>query len=76
MARQQATPELKPGTSAQSRPSRMLTDIGSPRIDWVSLAKGMGLESATTASSCEDFNDQLTAALARPGPSLIEAVLR
>ena len=75
MARQQACPALKPGVVAESRPSRLLTDIGTPRIDWVSLARGMGLKLATRATSCEEFQEQLIAALAQDGPSLIEAVL-
>ncbi|KAK9825479.1 hypothetical protein WJX74_000391 [Apatococcus lobatus] len=76
MARQQALPTLQPGVAAQSRPSRLLTDIGTPRINWVSLAQGMGLQLATRATSCEEFREQMAAALAHDGPSLIEAVLK
>ena len=76
MARQQATPPLPADKSAISRPSKRLTEIGSPRIDWVSLAKGMGVDNATRASTCQEFQEQLNAALSRSGPSLIEAVLK
>lgn len=76
MARQQAGPTLKPGVAVQTRPSRSLTDIGSPRIDWVSLACGMGLRLATRATTCQEFEDQMAAALVHNGPSLIEAVLK
>jgi acetolactate synthase-1/2/3 large subunit len=51
-----------------------LLDIGEPDIDWVALARGLGVE-ATRASTAEAFDDCLAAALRRRGPLLIEAVL-
>ena len=51
-----------------------LLDIGNPDIDWVALARGLGVE-ATRASTAEAFDDCLAAALRRRGPLLIEAVL-
>ena len=53
------------GTNAQ----RML-DLDNPPIDWVSLARGLGVEAATT---CETFSTLLDVALSRHGPFLIEA---
>ncbi len=53
--------------------SRMI-DIDDPALDWVSLAKGMGVDGAR-AESCERFADLIRAALGRKGPFLIEAVL-
>ncbi|EFN57872.1 hypothetical protein CHLNCDRAFT_56997 [Chlorella variabilis] len=54
--------------------ARSLTDIGSPALDWVALAQGMGV-AGSRAATCEELAAQLAAALERAGPSLIEAVL-
>ena len=51
-----------------------LLDIDRPDIDWVSLAKGMGVE-ATRVLTAEAFDDVLAAMLRQRGPRLIEAVL-
>jgi len=51
-----------------------LMDIGSPRIDWVSLARTFGLE-AFRAHTTEEFVRHLQAGLAIAGPALIEAAL-
>ena len=59
---------------SNGRATRALTDIGSPALDWVSLAVGMGVP-ATRATTCDELAAQLAAALERNGPSLIEAVL-
>ena len=59
----------QPGPAA-----RALTDLGSPDLDWVSLARGMGVP-GERADSAEDFATALGRALAAPGPYLIEAVL-
>jgi acetolactate synthase-1/2/3 large subunit len=58
-----------PGRNAMS-----LFSLGDPDLDWVSLAKGMGVP-ATRAETAEDFAKQFRAALAEPGPGLIEAVI-
>jgi acetolactate synthase-1/2/3 large subunit len=55
----------------QTRGSFDLTD---PILDWVSLAKGMGVEAAR-ASTAEEFIKVFVGALKRRGPFLIEAVL-
>lgn len=51
-----------------------LFDLGSPSLDWTSLATGFGVH-AVSASTAEEFNDHLREAIARPGPCLIEAKL-
>jgi acetolactate synthase-1/2/3 large subunit len=51
-----------------------LLDIDRPDIDWVSLAKGLGVE-ATRVTTAETFDDVLAAWLKQRGPRLIEAVL-
>ena len=57
------------GPKAQS-----LLDIGSPNIDWVSLAKGMGVP-ASRVDTIEELSRAFDAALAEPGPRLIEVLL-
>ena len=54
--------------------ARDMLDIGRPGLDFVQLAKGMGLHAAT-AETAEEFTDQLARALATPGPSVVEAVI-
>ena len=54
--------------------ARDLMELERPALDWVSLATGMGVEAAR-ADGCEALDRLLEAALTRPGPFLIEAVL-
>ena len=58
-----------PGPKAMS-----MLDLTRPDLDWVSLAKGMGMN-AWQADSAESFNQALERSLATPGPSLIEALV-
>lgn len=51
-----------------------LLDIDRPDIDWVALARGLGVE-ATRVTTAEAFDDVLLAAMRERGPRLIEAVL-
>jgi acetolactate synthase-1/2/3 large subunit len=51
-----------------------LLDIGNPDLDWVSLARGMGVEAVRVADA-RSFEDCLASALRRRGPFLIEAVM-
>ena len=51
-----------------------MIDIGRPNLDWVSLARGMGVE-ATRAATTEEFLTQFRAAVQERGPRLIEAVI-
>jgi acetolactate synthase-1/2/3 large subunit len=51
-----------------------MLDIGRPDLDWVALARGMGVP-GSRATTAEEFNKQFAAGLAAPGPYLIEAVL-
>ncbi|MFE6501854.1 acetolactate synthase large subunit [Kitasatospora sp. NPDC057738] len=57
---------------ADARRSRSLIDI--PGLDFVALANGMGVP-ATRARTAEEFARQLRAAVAEPGPHLIDAVV-
>jgi acetolactate synthase-1/2/3 large subunit len=52
--------------------ARRMFDLDNPPLDWVSLARGLGVEAAV-ATCCEGFGSLLRAALSREGPFLIEA---
>ncbi len=54
--------------------ARSLTDLSHPELDWVSLARGMGVP-GTRAATAESFTEAFRRALAAPGPHLIEAVV-
>ena len=58
-----------PGVNA----SRML-NLDNPDLDWISLARGMGVEGART-DTAEGFADLLRSACNRQGPFLIEALI-
>jgi acetolactate synthase I/II/III large subunit len=49
-------------------------DISQPPIDFVSIAKGMGMPAERTQTA-EEFNKALENALREPGPHLIDAVV-
>ena len=51
---------------------RDMFEIGRPDIDWVALAKGMGVP-GTRPDSIEDFNKALRDGFSADGPMLIEA---
>ncbi len=51
--------------------SSSLFDLSRPDLDWVELAKGMGVE-AVGVETLERFGDVFRAACGRPGPFLIE----
>jgi thiamine pyrophosphate-dependent acetolactate synthase large subunit-like protein len=46
-------------------------DLDRPRVDFVSVARGLGL-TAQRATTLEDVQDMLEAALAHDGPTLID----
>jgi len=53
--------------------ARDMFDLGRPDLDWVSLARGMGVD-ASRVETMEAFNRAFAASLASFGPSLIEIV--
>lgn len=59
----------RPGPKAAA-----MLDLSNPTLDWVQLASGMGVH-ASRATTVEAFHAQFAAAMALPGPHLIEAVL-
>ncbi len=60
---------VNPGPKAMD-----MMELTRPDLDWVKMAESMGVE-AVRAETAEAFNQALAAALANPGPNLIEAVL-
>jgi acetolactate synthase-1/2/3 large subunit len=62
------------GIAEPGRNARAMTDLSHPPLDWVSLARGMGVP-GTRAETADELVRQLERAFAEPGPALIEAVL-
>jgi acetolactate synthase-1/2/3 large subunit len=62
------------GAGAYGRTAEQLLEIGRPDLDWVSLAKGLGVP-ARRATSLEEFGTMLGKGLASGGPNLIEVPL-
>jgi acetolactate synthase-1/2/3 large subunit len=54
--------------------AKKLLDLGEPRIDWVSLAGGLGIP-AVRASTAEEFDAAMAKAMAGKGPAFIEAAI-
>lgn len=64
-----ATSGTEPGPKA-----RELLDLGSPALDFVQIAEGLGVP-ARRVSTAEDFAAALADAFAEPGPHLIDALV-
>jgi acetolactate synthase-1/2/3 large subunit len=62
------------GAASAGPRARDMLDLGRPSIDFVHLAKGLGLQAAR-AETTGEFADELARALATPGPSVVEAVI-
>ncbi|ASY70650.1 acetolactate synthase large subunit [Sinorhizobium fredii] len=62
------------GVKAIGTNARRMLELDEPPLDWVSIARGMGVEAAR-ANSCEEFGDLLDSVLLRRGPFLVEAVI-
>ena len=54
--------------------AKKLLDLGSPRIDWVSLGQSLGIASER-CETAEAFDEAMARAMAGKGPRLIEAAL-
>jgi acetolactate synthase-1/2/3 large subunit len=63
--------ELRSTGAEPGRASDTFFDLGRPDLDWVGLAKSMGVE-AVSVETLEDFADTFRAACGRRGPFLIE----
>jgi acetolactate synthase-1/2/3 large subunit len=62
------------GIAEPGAQARALTDLSHPALDWVSLARGLGVP-GSRAGTAEEFITAFRQALAEPGPRLIEAVI-
>jgi acetolactate synthase-1/2/3 large subunit len=62
------------GAGAPGKAAASLLDLGSPRIDWVKLASGLGL-AAVRCETAESFDAAFAGAMGQRGPSLIEVAL-
>jgi len=62
------------GVNAFGRNARSMLDLDNPVIDWVPLARSLGVE-ARQVTTTEEFDRVFKAALKEKGPILIEAVM-
>jgi len=62
------------GVSDPGPTGRNMMSLDNPPLDWVSLAKGMGIEAVVTDDAA-DFTRMLGRGIATPGPFLIEALI-
>ena len=65
---------MRTGAGEAGPSAKKLLDLGDPNIDFVSIAKGMGLP-AVSCTTAEDFEKAFAGAMAQKGPMFIEAVL-
>jgi len=65
---------MRAGAKEVGKQAQSLIGLTQPAIDWVSLAKGMGVHGARV-ETVEDLTRELERALAEAGPQLIEAIL-
>jgi acetolactate synthase-1/2/3 large subunit len=62
------------GAGNPGRKALDMLDLGQPDLDWVGLARAMGVPAARV-TTMEAFNDRLAEAIVSPGPFLVEVVL-
>jgi acetolactate synthase-1/2/3 large subunit len=62
------------GAEGAGEKAKSQLDLSKTEIDFVLMAKGMGMP-AETATTAEEFNDALTRAISEPGPHLIDAIV-
>src|SRR5271163_2169055 len=62
------------GAGNPGRKALDMLDIGHPDLDWVGLARSMGVSGARV-TTMGAFNDRLAEGIATPGPFLVEVVL-
>ncbi len=65
---------MRAGVKEFGQQARRLIGLTEPAIDWVSLAKGMGVP-GVRVETADDLVKELERALAEAGPQLVEAIL-
>jgi acetolactate synthase-1/2/3 large subunit len=65
---------VRTGAGQAGPQAAKLLELGDPSIDWVSLAKGLGVP-AVRCTTAEAFDKAFAAAMANRGPMFIEAVI-
>ena len=65
---------LRVGAHNPGRKAMDMMELNRPDLDWVALAKGMGVP-AMRATTAEQFAEAFGRSIATPGPYLIEAVV-
>lgn len=65
---------LRVGATGMAENARGMMHIGNPDIDFVGLAQSMGV-AASRAVTAEELAEQFSAAMAAPGPRLIEVMM-
>ncbi|MGH7039822.1 MAG: thiamine pyrophosphate-dependent enzyme, partial [Stellaceae bacterium] len=62
------------GAGNPGRKALDMLDLDRPTLDFLTLARGMGVPGARVATM-EDFNRRFTEGIATPGPFLVEVIL-
>lgn len=62
------------GAEGAGAAANSMLDLSAPNMDYVKIAEGLSVP-ASRASTAEELAEQFAAALAEPGPHLIEAVI-
>ncbi|ASR37843.1 decarboxylase [Prauserella marina] len=62
------------GAEGSGPKANSLLDLSTPDLNFVSIAEGLGVP-ATRATTAEELAEQFAAAIAEPGPHLIEAMV-
>jgi len=62
------------GVTEPGRKARSLTELGNPDLDWVRMARAMGVP-AVRVETAESLTENIRRAFAEPGPQLIEMML-
>jgi len=65
---------MRTGAGAAGPQASRLLELTDPVIDWVSIARGMGVP-AVRCETAEDFEAAFAAAMAQRGPMFIEAAI-
>lgn len=63
------------GATGEGERANAMLEIDRPDLDFVELARGCGVAHASRATTAEELNDQLAAALAVEGPAVVEAMV-